>query len=218
VPAESLFPHHYFVHHIWWREEPDKNRTSWQIAFHYYIRALIRSLSAAAIGNMVSTEQNGTEVPVMADPAHVDDLMNKMRDAGQPPTHQPLHAPETELQPYVCHGAVPGENYYLVGSSYNLESPIVNPDLEAKRAGCISMMLETRGQKAHCVPIAEAFDYPGFPEVLSRFERDWLGRVPPNTMIGPAYDPEGQRIPTAFAVWKESTKDRMTSPVMVRRR
>jgi hypothetical protein len=155
----------------------------------------------------------------MADPTQVDDLMNKMRDAGQQPSqHQPLHAPNTELKPYVVNGAVPGENYYLVGSSYNLESPIVNPDLDAKRAGCISMLLESRAPQTHCVPVAEAFEYPGFPDVLSRFERDWLGRVPPNTMIGPAFDPEGHRIPTAFAVWKESTKDRTPQPVIAKRR
>lgn len=139
----------------------------------------------------------------MADPKQVDAFVNKMRDA---------------LKPYVANGACPGENYSLVGSSFNLESPIVNPDMEAKRAGCISMMFEQRAQQAHCVPVGEAFDYPGFPEVLSRFERDWLGRVPPNTMLGPAYDPAGQRIPQAFAVWRESTKDRIPQPKLARKK
>ncbi|HEY9787675.1 MAG TPA: hypothetical protein V6D17_19965, partial [Candidatus Obscuribacterales bacterium] len=54
-----------------------------------------------------------------------------------------------------------------------------------------------------CVSVREALQDKDFVSVLSRFEHDWLTRLPATTLIGPAYDSNGRILSHSFAVWRK---------------
>lgn len=110
--------------------------------------------------------------------------------------------PESRLEPYKANQAWPGRAYNLIGNSYNLESKILETTSDTKRTACIAVVLERGRSNRKCVSIEDAFAFPGFEECLSRFEKDWLFKQPPSTLIGPAYDQYGRQLPESFAVWK----------------
>jgi hypothetical protein len=142
----------------------------------------------------------------------VNKLMGKMRGSAENETQQQrrrqedgqksAQLPRINLTPYKLADAWPGRNYALVGNSHYVEKRIISSanTMQNKRAACIAMMLEQGGPR-RCVFVTEALQNDGFIEVLSRFERDWLYRLPPHAVLGPAYNANGNMIEQSFAVW-----------------
>lgn len=108
-----------------------------------------------------------------------------------------------DLTPYRHTRAWPGHSYILIGNSFNAEVRVNDPTHYVRRAACISLLLEQGKNYRYCVPVHDALQNEGFVSVLSRFERDWLVRLPDTSLIGPAYDEKGKLIAQAFAVWKK---------------
>ncbi len=140
----------------------------------------------------------------MLRPDEVSKLMLKMqRQAGEETqfeAHEENKLPERDVSAYMRANTWPGRNYALIGHSYNVEQKIVGTSFSIRRAACVAMMLEQGGLR-RCVFVTEALGHEGFTEVLSRFERDWLGKLPNDTVLGPAYTPTGELIGQSFAVW-----------------
>lgn len=107
-----------------------------------------------------------------------------------------------DVTPYKKTDAWPGKSYLLVGNSYNMDLSYQEPTERSRRASCIALLLNTREGRRNCIPVADALSDVGFTSVLSRFEREWLSRMPDTALIGPAYDNQGNLIPRAFAVWR----------------
>lgn len=110
-----------------------------------------------------------------------------------------------DLTPYKQASVWPGRSYLLVGNSYNVEVRFADSrNYDVKRRASIAMMFESKSGNRNrgCVALEDALRNEGFVEVLSRFEFDWLRRMPSETLIGPAYDRYGNLIPQAFAVWR----------------
>ncbi len=140
----------------------------------------------------------------MLRPDEVSKLMLKMKRQTDEVTHFEAHEenklPERDVSAYIRANSWPGRNYALVGHSYNVEQKIVGTSFPIRRAACIAMMLEQGGLR-RCVFVTEALGHEGFTEVLSRFELDWLGKLPNDTVLGPAYASTGELIGQSFAVW-----------------
>lgn len=135
----------------------------------------------------------------------VTTLMARIAEAaaGQDQAGDPLGSrQESQITPYRQAGDWPGCDFVLIGNSYNADSRLVGLEMEARRAGCLSLMFENLGGRNHCVTLADAMAFEGFTAILSRFERDWLEKLPGDTVIGPAYETGGRRIRTSFAVWR----------------
>lgn len=119
-----------------------------------------------------------------------------------------------DLTPYKQASVWPGRNYLLVGNSYNVETRLAGRTYDVKRRASIAMMFESKDHKRNrgCVTLADALRNQGFIEVMSRFEFDWLRRMPDETLIGPAYDRYGNLIPQAFSVWRPEGVTSRTRP------
>ncbi|HIA53282.1 MAG TPA: hypothetical protein EYN91_14535 [Candidatus Melainabacteria bacterium] len=114
-----------------------------------------------------------------------------------------------DVTPYKKTAAWPGKSYLLVGNSYNMDFSFQEPVERTRRATCIALLFRNGERDRNWIPLAEALQDVGFASVLSRFEREWLSRMPETAMIGPAYDNNGNLIARAFAVWrKESATER----------
>ncbi len=112
---------------------------------------------------------------------------------------------DMDLTPYKQANVWPGRSYLLVGNSYNVEVRFADSkNYDVKRRASIAIMFEskTHNRNRGCVALSDALRNQGFVEVLSRFEFDWLRRMPGETLIGPSYDRHGNLIPQAFAVWR----------------
>lgn len=111
--------------------------------------------------------------------------------------------PEVDTAPYKLTGTWPGKNFMLVGNSFNLEARVSNTLMAiTKRSASLAIMFEQARDTRRCVYLADVLSSQPFLEVLSRFELDWLRRMPPGTVIGPAYNIQGELIGEAFAVWR----------------
>jgi|AGTN01.1.fsa_nt_gi hypothetical protein len=111
------------------------------------------------------------------------------------------------LDPYKRNQAWPGRKYLLIGNSFRVDNKIIATTDATKRTACIAVVLERGRNNRRCVSVEDAFANPGFVEALSRFEFDWLRRQPPSTLIGPAFDEDGNLIPEAFSVWQRQVED-----------
>jgi hypothetical protein len=149
----------------------------------------------------------------MSRPKEVNKLLNKLTDnVGKGPL-QPLQPegrfehylmPENDVSPYKTAGAWPGKSFVLLGNSFNLEAKVETAKTQTKRTASLAMMFEQARENRRCMYVGEALTNESFLEVLSRFEHDWLRRMPGDTVIGPAYDMNGTLIAEAFAVWKSA--------------
>lgn len=106
------------------------------------------------------------------------------------------------LGPYVQNKVWPGEDFVYLGHSSNLDHPLLGTELEFKRKTTIALLFEARGNGNYCVGLAEAMNFEGFVETLSRFERELLNQLPPETLIGPAFETSGLRLESSFTLWK----------------
>lgn len=124
-----------------------------------------------------------------------------------PRTAEELLSVHGNTDPYKANQAWPGRKYLLIGNSFRVDNKIIATIDATKRTACIAVVLEKGRNNRRCVSVEDAFANPGFVESLSRFEFDWLRRQPPSTLIGPAFDEEGNLIPEAFSVWQRQSGD-----------
>jgi hypothetical protein len=106
------------------------------------------------------------------------------------------------LRSFKTNQAWPGRDYILVGNSFNVERRIIDTNCATRRTACIAVVLERGRNNRKCVSIEEAMKVPGFVECLSRFEYEWLKKQPPSTLLGPAFDADGNLVRESFAVWR----------------
>ncbi|MBX9689619.1 MAG: hypothetical protein K2X27_23110 [Candidatus Obscuribacterales bacterium] len=109
---------------------------------------------------------------------------------------------QQHLNPYMQNESWPGTDFVYIGHSENLEHPLVGTEIHILRQTCFSVLFESKGNQNNCVSLLEAMKFAGFAENLSRFEKDLLKQLPPNTLIGPAFNRNGEKLTTAFAIWK----------------
>lgn len=119
---------------------------------------------------------------------------------------QSRNEPADDLKPYISQNLWPGKNYLLAGHSYFSHYRIIGTSLETRRAGYLAILCE-RGDRYHCVKVSDALSADGFEELLDEDEINWLTSLPDDTLIGPAYDTCGKRIPAAFAIWRFIEED-----------
>lgn len=130
--------------------------------------------------------------------------LNKTVDQSQRRPEEVLYTRDN-LSPFKSNQAWPGRDYILVGNSYNVERRIIDTTCATRRIACIAVVLERGRTNRKCVSIEDAFTVPGFVECLSRFEYEWLKKQPPSTLIGPAYDQDGNFVKESFAVWRRES-------------
>lgn len=128
-------------------------------------------------------------------------------ESAAPRTPMELLALHGNTDPYKANQAWPGRKYLLIGNSFRVDNKILATTDATKRTGCIAVVLEKGRDNRRCVSVQDAFASPGFVECLSRFEFDWLRRQPPSTLIGPAFDKNGELIPEAFSVWQRQAQE-----------
>ncbi|MCC7529268.1 MAG: hypothetical protein IT342_12165 [Candidatus Melainabacteria bacterium] len=108
-----------------------------------------------------------------------------------------------DVTPYKKTAAWPGKSYLLVGNSFNTDISFQETVETTRRAACIAVLVSRGAGRRNCVSLAEALSDEGFTSILSRFEKQWLVRLPETALIGPAYDEKGNLISQAFAVWRK---------------
>lgn len=124
-----------------------------------------------------------------------------------------------DITPFKAAHAWPGRSYLLVGNSFNVENEFADAITLNKRSARIALLLENGHGNRGCVAIGDALNDADFVEILSRFERDWLKRLPESTLIGPAYNQRGDLISQAFSVWRRESEIEYVcrKPLMARR-
>jgi hypothetical protein len=130
----------------------------------------------------------------------VNSLINKLTETAETvssvtsPDHYLM--PDIDLSPYKRARLYPGKEYILVGNSFNLEPGHCG----SKRAVALAGIFE-RSTKGY-VTVSHALASDEFNQVLSRFERDWLGRLSQDSLLSPAYNENGTLIGNAFSLWR----------------
>jgi hypothetical protein len=117
--------------------------------------------------------------------------------------------PQPDFSHYREAGSYPGSTYFFVGHSYNVEHNCCGAQFNLKRKNAIKKVLQSAG-KNNALSVKAALEQPEFVAVLSRFEKDWLGRLPEGAMIGPAIDQEGKKIVQSFTVWRKEQRKSAT--------
>ena len=116
--------------------------------------------------------------------------------------------PQPDFMPYKKADAYPGTDYFFVGHSHNIEIEAAGHESQGERTKSVSALLNKGSANHHCVLVKEALADHNFYQKLSRFERDWLVRLPETTLIGPAVDKHGQLIGHCFSVWRKEMRKR----------
>jgi hypothetical protein len=108
-----------------------------------------------------------------------------------------------DLTPFKRAEVWPGSGTFcLLGNSFDVAVTALGSEAYRRRASSIKTLL-SKGKNSHSfVTVKDALSDTGFKEALSRFERDWLGRMKDDTILGPAYDERGELIEIAFSVWR----------------
>lgn len=122
---------------------------------------------------------------------------------------------EQNLTPYVQNKVWPGKNFIYIGHSSNLDYRLVGTDADKNRTTCLSLLFEAKGDNNYCVPLNTALNFEGFAEILSRFEKDLLMRLPEGTMLSPTYNANGERLHSSFTIWQELTEVSTNERVLV---
>jgi hypothetical protein len=113
--------------------------------------------------------------------------------------------PQPDFSHYREAGSYPGSTYFFVGHSYNVEHSCCTSQSNLKRKNAIKKALQ-QSTKNNTLSVKSALEQPEFFAVLSRFERDWLGRLPEGALIGPAIDQDGKKIVQSFTVWRKEQR------------
>jgi hypothetical protein len=107
-----------------------------------------------------------------------------------------------DVTPYKQALVWPGHNYCLMGNSFNIELGDASSPENIVRGIAIKSILSSTGSGIACLSVREALSRQEFLKVLSRFERDWLTRLRPDSLIGPAFNERGDLLHEAFSVWR----------------
>jgi hypothetical protein len=107
-----------------------------------------------------------------------------------------------DLTPYKQADAWPGGAYCLLGNSFNVAIEGSASASHQKRINAIHSTFAKTKNSSRFLSIGEALANTSFSDILSRFERDWLGRLRADTLLGPAYNERGELIQVAFSVWR----------------
>jgi hypothetical protein len=129
----------------------------------------------------------------------------------QPPVERRRASlPQPDFKHYQKSQAYPGKEYLFVGHSYDAEHEHENADAtrQAKREKAIAAVLKHCPEDSQWLPIKDAIGDKNFYEMLSRFEQDWLHRLPETVLIGPAIDDHGKLVPQSFTVWRKEMRRR----------
>ena len=119
--------------------------------------------------------------------------------------------PQPDFTHYRQAASYPGSSYFFVGHSYNVEHRCCTGQFEMKRKAAIKQVLK-RADKHHTVLVEEALKQADFVAVLSRVERDWLGRLPEGALVGPAIDEDGEDVAQSFTVWRKEQRKAAPAP------
>ncbi|PWT94879.1 MAG: hypothetical protein C5B53_12205 [Candidatus Melainabacteria bacterium] len=108
-----------------------------------------------------------------------------------------------DLTPFKRTEAWPGSgSFCLLGNSFDVAVQSCESEAYKNRASSIRSMLSKGKNSLGFIGIKDALADDEFKGTLSRFERDWLGRMKEDTILGPAYDERGELIEIAFSVWR----------------
>lgn len=121
---------------------------------------------------------------------------------------------EQHLGPYVRNKSWPGKSYMYIGMSENLEHKLLGTEIQLRRKTCIDLLFEAKGNEHFCVRLDKALEFEGFVDVLSRFEYELLSKMESHTMLGPAYDNHGERLPGIFTIWRALVEDTQQSRIL----
>lgn len=116
--------------------------------------------------------------------------------------------PQPDFSAYRKKNSYPGEGFFFVGHSYNVENTDGNFTSQRKQA--IKQLLK-KANKNNTLPVKEALQQKEFVLILSRVERDWLGRLPEGALIGPAIEKDGSEIAECFTVWRKEQRKLTTT-------
>lgn len=116
--------------------------------------------------------------------------------------------PQPDFSAYRKKNSYPGEGFFFVGHSYNVENTAGNFTSQRKQA--IKQLLK-KANKNNTLSVKEALQQKEFVVILSRVERDWLGRLPEGALIGPAIEKDGSEIAECFTVWRKEQRKMTTT-------
>lgn len=111
--------------------------------------------------------------------------------------------PQPDFAPYIKANAYPGNGYFFVGHSYNVDSCSTDAAIEAKRVSTLKSFFSTTED---CVSVKDALHSSELCDVLSRCERDLLSHLPEGALIGRAIDPQGGEIEVSFTIWRKEMR------------
>lgn len=118
--------------------------------------------------------------------------------------------PQPDFTFYKQANAYPGPKYFFVGHSYNVElSESTGSDVKERANAIVALFNDS----TKWVPVHNALGNSIFHHVLTRFEHDFLHRLPESALIGPAIDESGRVIAESFTVWREERRARRTEEV-----
>jgi hypothetical protein len=108
-----------------------------------------------------------------------------------------------DLTPFKRAEVWPGSGTFcLLGNSFDVAVTVFGSEAYKRRASSIKILLSKGKNSLSFVTVRDALSDIKFKGALSRFERDWLGRMKEDTLLGPAYDERGELIEIAFSVWR----------------
>jgi hypothetical protein len=142
--------------------------------------------------------------------------MSDVNATGAPVAQEQLKAaerrrsalPQPDFTPYEKANAYPGQSYFFVGHSYNVELANAESAILDKRSNAIKALFSEDSQ---WVPVQHALSLPDFSHTLARFEQDLLTRLPESALIGPAIDDKGNVIAQSFTVWRQERRKQRAS-------
>lgn len=109
--------------------------------------------------------------------------------------------PQPDFSVYKKANAYPGTGYFFVGHSFNISA--TDPAYKEQRMNAISALFSGQEQ---WLDVRSALENYAFASVLSKFEKDWLGRLPDSALVSPAINAHGHLIPESFTVWRREMR------------
>lgn len=145
-----------------------------------------------------------TEIDLMSNKKDVEAFLGRLESTAESSKEALKSREELNIAPYAQRNAWPGEAYVYIGHSSNLDNRLIGTEKDHQRKTCLALLFETKSDKHFCVSLEQAFAFGGFSQILSRFERDFLTRMPEGTIIGPAYSQSGEQLHSSFTIWQTS--------------
>ncbi len=110
--------------------------------------------------------------------------------------------PQPDFSVYKNANAYPGNGYFFVGHSYNLDTES-NPEQKSARTEAIKKLFSSEVQWISAHDALKDVDLGKF---MTRFEHDLLTRLPDTALIGPAISSTGSLIGESFTIWRKEMR------------